>query len=180
MVVQFNPSGTVLFNPSGSVAMDADCCCHTYDCIYCTITLSPDEWVIDLGAGGFTNGACGQCDQLKGEYVASGKWGACWWYYYVEDFLGCTNCDAWVHIKIEQAPLGYPYWRYRATAQMGSVGAPIWTQWISNTFDESDCLSSNVLDGNGKVVLTQDATLDTTGFCDDPGNMPATIYAWPN
>jgi hypothetical protein len=68
-------TGTVSFdNVVASVTECGDC--TTGDCPdnCCTGDLTGTEWIIDLGAGGWTNDLVGYCDQVAGEYTLT--WGS--------------------------------------------------------------------------------------------------------
>lgn len=46
--------------------MGRKCCCRR---LPCCCGNSPREWVVDFGAGGWTDGRCDQCDEVLGEFT---------------------------------------------------------------------------------------------------------------
>jgi hypothetical protein len=131
------------------------------------------EYVVDLGAGGWTDDDCTNCDEVAGEYVVT-AYEACRWHYF-EDIGICTGDVARVgelRIVVSLRESGTQcLWSVTVsyTRIIGGVG----TQSTTARY-ESDLLDEGVCDDD--FPLTLNKVFD--GSSADPpcgGAMPATI-----
>jgi hypothetical protein len=161
-----------------------DCCCPD-GCERCGFAAGiPPEFVADLGAGGWVDDWCHECDEVAGQYtlghhdptgspanpIGRGWWitgmytydRRCYWSYFVEDYclvdyLGMVNfhIDLW-HANHWQ---GGWYWTVEIRMQedwwFDGPNAAIVAVYDSEVTDNSDCFFFDGQDSDNKMTLTK-------------------------
>ncbi len=159
--------------PTGRRFVSRRCCCTTGP-VDCGALSCPASFAVDLGAGGWVDGTCGNCGEFNGVFVA--------------DFLTSFPFCVWEHVGLSppcsddiQVSLQDP----DTTASFFFIGLIITrpivppigvsrAEYSSSTWDSianPTCL--HLADGDGKITLTKDSESHLGGTCS--GTMPATI-----
>ncbi len=182
MVVQFNPSGTVLFD-NGSVAMHEDCCCCKNE-RPAAIQISPQ---IEMEYSDCCTDCEGDCNILFGDFICNYLFTAAGKHLYqYSDFIGvtcicacgyeaygaieinisitdtvddcCSNpCEMAVEITITSFAAGMP--DYCGTSAVGYILA----KWSGTAQFNPAVLTSLDICGNGGCIGA--ATCNRTGDC---------------
>lgn len=163
-----------------------DCreCRTPINCGCCTFADRPEEWILDLGAGGWTDNECAECDEIQGEYtlLVHPMPGACTWLYTVPNYCGTK----WLCMSLAACVAGGKYRAYVAISDICDPPVKPYSRhiWESEVIGD-DCLS--LLDEvTGKMALNNilwpvGSVHVGLGGEGPPclGGLPVPIYAWP-
>jgi len=182
-------------------------CCSPMHCERCVFnpTPRPEQWIADLGAGGWIDAICSYCDQIAGQYtldheVANGQESSlfwlgspvflydilCLWRYNAEGVcvIGGEGPDIIMDVDIL---LWHKYgggttWYWRAEVMFHEsmyVWTPsnaAWAIYDSEETDEENCYYLGGEDSANKLTLTRTSNNHVGGVC--TGSLPATIDLW--
>ena len=153
-------------------------CCCGQDCDYCSFQNPVIEFVIDLGAGGWTAdpefGWCTEhCEGAAGEFTTTvfsgGDGDVCVW---SQLFYLSFDCSYWAYLTLEEVGAE---WRYKLDWWVYyQVGQSAEAVYLSDLTSDTDCLS--LVDGDGKIPLTKQSD-SPDPVCE--GSLPNLIYIWP-
>ena len=148
------------------------CCGQSEVCPNCTFASRPTEFVLDFGAGGWTEENCTYCDQVAGEFTLA-RSSVCIWVYYLAEPCGYTST---VFIWLQIETVAPDSWRWKAWVVLDRAAETEATAvYYSDTTDESDCWYLGGTSDSDKLTLTKDSDADGT-MCD--GALPGTIEMW--
>ncbi len=153
------------------------------DCVVCENL--PQEWAIDLGAGGWVDTGCGFCDQVQGVFVATviSFPDGCVAQINIQSVCSVSGFDYFFDILLAATDLGVGLAQISAVVTLAkNIGTPLIRHtYRSSTFTQGDSCFA-LADENGIITLSLDSTTDSNpGFiCNaastDP--LPSTIQVW--
>lgn len=153
------------------------CCCSTpLNCGPCST--SDGDFIINIGAGGYSNGLCSNCTVISGEFLAP-RIGTCTWQYQNNNWCTVTYGGGTgpAILKVFLYLLSNPWYWYGGVEIKTSVGSPIVAStsiYQTTTSTDTDCMSLAV---DGILTLTKIGDYHNAAYVCS-GAMPATITAY--
>ena len=150
------------YHESGSRPSCPACNCTTpgITCQGCVGTTA-EQYVVDLGVGGWTDGTCDECDLVSGEYTLS-RFGKCDWLVGIPA-ISDVDCGFGISAAIVPGVTG-SFWQV-----IVADGAGLYARYVGGIVSADDC-------GTDPVTLGK-VSENTNARCG--GSLPATITIEP-